>query len=357
MLRPVRRRTSGVLVKAHRLLGSLIAVATSLVAFATPSVADTTLYTPWSSLLPGWNDQFAPGSDNDCAAGRPWCLTVTLNEQTHILNQVGPACSHLAIFPLAYVRMTQTYGWTRDQAGYYHDVPYMNHMDAVFAKYYTDAYYNWSGGNRAAVPKAWLYAFDAAKNKTVSGAGDLFLGMNAHINRDLPFVLYASGLVGSDGTSGKSDFDAVERWLNDDTAPLLAEAAQRFDPTIDDTNNVLVDYLSFQMVSAWRENAWRNAELLAAAPTADRTRAGRREHREQRQPDRPGDAAVLRVQPAHRDNRDPRRLLRGPQRRHRPVGLPDGDAEPVRKQDQLERAIALLSGLGRAGAPGSPDDC
>jgi hypothetical protein len=256
-------------VKARRLVrASILAVALSSVGFAAPSFADTTLYTPWSSVLPGWNDQFAPGSDNTCAAGRSSCLTVTLNEQLHILTPNAQSCSHLAIFPLAYVRMTQTYGWTRDQDGYYHDVPYMNHMDAVFAKYYTDAYYNWSGGNRSAVPQSWLRAFDAAKNKTVTGAGDLFFGMNAHINRDLPFVLYASGLVGSGGTSGKSDYDAVEQWLNDDTAPLLAEAAQRFDPTIDDTNKPLVDYLSFQMVSAWRENAWRNAELLASAPTA-----------------------------------------------------------------------------------------
>jgi Family of unknown function (DUF5995) len=234
----------------------------------TPALADTTLYTPWSSVLPGWNDQFAPGSDNDCAAGRPSCLTVTLNEQLHIFTPAAQSCSHLAIFALAYVRMTQTYGWTRDQAGYYHDVPYMNHMDAVFAKYYTDAYYNWANGDRAAVPQSWLYAFDAGTSKAVTGAGDLFLGMNAHINRDLPFVLYASGLVESDGSSGKSDYDAVEKWLNDDTAPLLAEAAQRFDPTIDDTNNPLIDYLAFQMVSAWRENAWRNAEALAAAPNA-----------------------------------------------------------------------------------------
>jgi hypothetical protein len=92
--------------------------------------------------------------------------------------------------------------------------------------------------------------------------------MNAHINRDLPFVIYNSGLLGSDGTSGKGDYDAVERWLNDDTAPLLAEAAARFDPSISSTNNALVDYLTFQMVSAWREGAWRNAELLAAAPNA-----------------------------------------------------------------------------------------
>ena len=245
-----------------------MALALSLVACMTPAFADTTLYTPWSSVLPGWNDQFAPGSDNDCAAGRPSCLTVTLNEQLHIFTPAAQTCSHLAIFSLAYVRMTQTYGWTRDQPGYYHDVPYMNHMDAVFAKYYTDAYYNWANGDRAAVPQSWLYAFDAGKNKAVTGAGDLFLGMNAHINRDLPFVLDASGLVESDGSSGKSDYDAVEKWLNDDTAPLLAEAAQRFDPTIDDTNNPLIDYLAFQMVSAWRENAWRNAEALAAAPDA-----------------------------------------------------------------------------------------
>jgi Family of unknown function (DUF5995) len=258
-------------VNARRRLSAsvrTVVIAVCLIAWSTPALADTTLYTPWSSVLPGWNDQFAPGSDNTCASGQPGCLNVTLNEQTRILGQTGQSCSHLAVFPLAYVRMTQTYGWTRAQPGYYHDVPYMNHMDAVFAKYYTDAYYHWSSGDRADVPGAWLLAFDAGKNKKVTGAGDLFLGMNAHINRDLPFVLYASGLVGSDRTSGKGDYDAVEQWLNDDTAPLLAEAAQRFDPTIDDTSNPLVDYLTFQMVSAWREGAWRNAEALAAAPDA-----------------------------------------------------------------------------------------
>ena len=300
---------------------------------AQPSAADGTLYTPWSSVLPGWNDQFAPGSDNTCAAGRPCVSTVTLNEQTRILTPTGPACSHLAVFPLAYVRMTQTYGWTRDQAGYYHDVPYMNHMDAVFARYYTDAYYNWASGDRADVPQAWLYAFDAAKNKTVTGAGDLFLGMNAHINRDLPFVLYASGLVGSDGTSGKADYDAVEQWLNDDTAPLLAEAAQRFDPTIDDTNNPLVDYLTFQMVSAWREGAWRNAEALAAAPRRGPRPRGA-EHREQRQHHRPGDAELVRRQPAVGSNATRDAYCAAHNGDTAPRRLPDGHAGP-RQQGQL----------------------
>jgi hypothetical protein len=211
----------------------------------------------------------APGYDTTCQNGQSGCLNTTLNQQAQILGTTGQACSHLAVFPLAYARMTQTYGWTRTQPGYYRDVPYMNHMDAIFAGYYTDAYQDYVHGDRADVPQAWLYAFDAATNKTVSGAGDLFLGMNAHINRDLPFVLYATGLVEFDGTtSGKADYDAVEQWLYDDTAPLLSEEAARFDPSIASSNVALVNYFAFQMVSSWRENAWRAAEALAAAPDA-----------------------------------------------------------------------------------------
>jgi hypothetical protein len=167
--------------------------------------------------------------------------------------------------------MTQLYGYTRAIPGYYQDVPYFNHVDAVFARYYTDAYYNWQGGNRAAVPQSWLTAFDAAKNKRVSGSGDLLLGMNAHINRDLPYVMAAVGLVAPDGSSRKADYDAVEAWLYDATAPLIAEFSARFDSTMDDTADPfgLGNWTLFQLVSSWRENAWRNAEALVSATTPE----------------------------------------------------------------------------------------
>ena len=79
----------------------------------------------------------------------------------------------------------------------------------------------------------------------------------------------ASGLVTADGSSIKRDYDAVEEWLYDATAPLMAEFSARFDPTMDDSNDPLgVGYwATFQMVSSWRENAWRNAEALVSAPT------------------------------------------------------------------------------------------
>jgi hypothetical protein len=262
--------------RARAIVGVMsTAVVTSLLAVgatAGPARADGLLpYVPWSSYLAGWTDQYVPTSDNDCVAGRPSCLKGTLKEQSRIADDTASSCSHNAVFARAYVRMTQLYGYTRDIPGYYQDVPYFNHVDAVFARYYTDAYYSWKSGDRASVPRAWLTAFDAAKNKVVTGSGDLLLGMNAHINRDLPYVMAAVGLVAPDGSSRKPDYDAVEAWLYDATAPLVAEFAARFDPSMDDTADSfgIGNWTLFQMVSEWRENAWRSAEALVSAPTPE----------------------------------------------------------------------------------------
>jgi hypothetical protein len=255
----------------RRVVAVLVAGAVAVPLTAVPAEADDPVYVAWSSQLPGWSDTFTPSSDNDCAAGRPSCLKQTLKELARIHDLNGQSCSHNAIFSLAYLRMTQFYGYTRDLPGYYQDVPFANHQDAVFARYYTDAFWNWRNGNRSAVPQAWLYAFDAAKNKTVTGNGDLLLGMSAHINRDLPFVIASVGTVAPDGSSRKVDYDKVEEWLNQATAPMLAEAAQRYDPTLDDSGDPWgLSYTTlFQLVSLWRENAWRNAESLLAAPTPE----------------------------------------------------------------------------------------
>ena len=257
---PRARWTGGVLV------GALVA---ALVAAGPAAPAATPANVAWSSYLAGWTDKYVPTSANDCVAGRDNCLKATLKELARIADDTAKSCAHDAIFARAYVRMTQTYGWSREISGYYQDVPFANHQDAVFAKKYTDAYYAYQSGDRASVPRAWLLAFDASRDKQVSTTGSLLLGMNAHINRDLPFVLASVGLVAPDGSSRKPDFDAVENWLYTATEPLLAEIAARFDPTADDSSDPygLNNLTLFQMVSGWRESAWRNAEALVSAPT------------------------------------------------------------------------------------------
>jgi hypothetical protein len=247
----------------------VLALVTALFASG-PAVSASTLgNVAWSSSLEGWTDEYVPTSENDCVAGRDRCLKATLKELARIADSTAASCSHDAVFARSYLRMTQTYGWSRDIPGYYEDVPFANHQDAVFAKYYTDAYYAYRSGDRSAVPEAWQIAFDASRDKRVSASGSLMLGMNAHINRDLPFVLAGVGLVAPDGSSRKPDYDAVEQWLYTATKPLLAEVAARLDSTADDASDPFgLSYLAlFQEVSAQREGAWRNAEALVSAKT------------------------------------------------------------------------------------------
>ena len=105
----------------------------------------------------------------------------------------------------------------------------------------------------------------------MTAQGNLSLGINAHIQRDLPFALAAIGLVKPDGSSRKTDHDRVNIFLNRVTDDLYAEIARRFDPTVDDANlpGTADDTGVFQLIPTWREIAWRNAERLVSAPTPE----------------------------------------------------------------------------------------
>jgi hypothetical protein len=234
-----------------------------------PAQADDPIFVEWASLLPSLTDAYDPSSANDCVAGRPNCLRATIKEMERRFGPLGQSCNHNAIFALAYLRTTQTYGWARDQPDFFQDTPWVNHEDAVFARYYFDAYDKWAARQRGQVPQAWLTAFDAAAGRRVTGSGNLLLGMNGHVNRDLAFTLAAIGITTPDGQSRKPDHDKVDEFLNVVVAPLLAELVARFDPEI--VNLVTpygVGYTGLlQLLVVWRERAWRYAEMLTDAPT------------------------------------------------------------------------------------------
>jgi hypothetical protein len=256
---------------ARVLIGLFLMVLLLIPAGPRTALADDPIFVDWASLLPSLTDAYNPSSENDCVAGRPRCLYATIREMERRFAPLGQSCDHNAIFALAYLRTTQTYGWARDQPGFFTDTPWVNHEDAVFAKYYFNAYDGWASGQRGQVPPAWLIAFDAAAGRRVTGSGNLLLGMNGHVNRDLPFTLAAIGITTPDGQSRKPDHDKVDQFLNVVVAPLLAEEAARFDPS---TNMIVTPYgIGYtgllQTLVAWREQAWRNAELLTDAPTPE----------------------------------------------------------------------------------------
>ena len=199
-----------------------------------------------------------------CADGDPECVDVTIASMRQRFEPLARACDHNAVFALAYLRTTQTYKWARDQPGFFADAAWVNREDAVFAEYYFAAYDGWAGGRRETVPRAWIIALDAARARRVTGVGNLLLGMNAHINRDLPYALADVGLTAVGGSSRKPDHDRVNNFLQAVTGPLAAELAARFDPA---SFPVEAGDGLFPLLVTWREHAWQNAELLAVAPT------------------------------------------------------------------------------------------
>jgi Family of unknown function (DUF5995) len=250
-----------------RVVGLLLAVAL----LAAPGArAQDPPYVGWTELLPGLADQYLPSSENDCTAGRTRCVDAVIREMQRRFEPLAASCDHDSIFALAYLRTTEEYRRTIEDPTFFEDTAFVNHEDVVFARYYFDAFDDWHKGRREAVPPAWAIAFRAAADRAMPASGNLSLGINAHVQRDLPFVLAGIGLVKPDGSSRKTDHDRVNRFLNRVTDDLYAEIARRFDPTIDDADvpGTADDFLFFQVIPTWREIAWRNAERLVSAGSA-----------------------------------------------------------------------------------------
>ena len=235
------------------------------------AAAEDPAYLGWPGLLPAVPGTYSPSSEDDCIKGRDQCVDAVIREMTRRFDPLASSCDHDAIFSLAYLRTTEEYRQTIEDPTFFEDTAFVNHEDVVFAEYYFRAYDAWHSIGRSRTPPAWAHAFEAADRREVSAAGNLVLGMNAHIQRDLPFALAGIGLTAPDGSTRKTDHDRVNIFLNRVPDQLTAEIAARFDPTIDDGDlpTTVDDLVSFQLVPAWREIAWRNAERLVAAKTSE----------------------------------------------------------------------------------------
>jgi hypothetical protein len=255
-------------VEARR-LAALAAISLALAAPAAAGAEDAP-FVGWSALLPGLSLPYDPQSSDHCSAGRVQCVDKTIRDMDQRVDSLASTCDHNAVFALTYLLVTEEYRRTVE-GPFFDDTPFVNYEDYVFARYYFAAFDAWAGGRIERVPPAWRIAFAAARSRAVSASGDMLLGINAHVQRDLPLVLYAIGFVRPDGTSRKPDHDRVNVILNRVSDDIIAEIARRFDPTVDDADlpTRLDDAALFQTLAGWREKAWRNAERLAAAPTAE----------------------------------------------------------------------------------------
>ena len=248
------------------MLSCAAALAASAVA---PAAAENVVLPNWPSALPpaGAPASTVPLGWDACPKGRVSCVRAVIREMTTRWQPLDQSCDHRAVFALTYLRTTEEFLRTIEaDPGFFDDGAWVNHLDAVFADQYFRAFDAWERGGTA--PEAWRIAFETAASPNEQGIGDLLLGMNAHINRDLPFALAHVGLVNRDGDSRKADHDRVNTFLDRVIDPVQIELARLYDPifTLTDAEPSPLDEVgALAAVRGFRENAWRNAERLVSA--------------------------------------------------------------------------------------------
>jgi hypothetical protein len=257
--------------RTQRLLSGVAAIAAA-VALAPAGAAAQDPGPPYTDWNPGW-EGFPSNAHRsaraECRNGSTDCIDRTIGEMYRRFHTVVPPCDGNAVFSITYIRVTEDIRRAVAE-GFYPDVPWLEVQDATFARTYFLAYDNYLAGRTDLVPPAWRVAFDAGRDETVKGIGNLLLSMNAHINRDFPFILYHSGLADPDGTSRKPQHDSYNPRLRALYKPVIDEITSRFDPSTDDYDipgTTADDDALFQVLVEWRETAWQNAQRLAAART------------------------------------------------------------------------------------------
>jgi hypothetical protein len=230
-------------------------VGTSVAVFATAAL--------WALTVAASSPARAVGASGvPCRSQRDACVDRLLVEMRRGVDRLG--CEHNAVFALLYWRTTEG---IRDalRAGEFSDRRYWNQVTTAFGRYYLDAFAAWRHGRRRDAPGAWRIAFDAARDERVSTLGDLMLGINAHVNRDLAFVYYRLR------TRSHRDHLVVNEVLRRVQPVVFPELMSGYDPTLAGQRSADPN-LSLDIFS-WRELAWRNARRLTHARSMAARRA------------------------------------------------------------------------------------
>jgi len=223
----------------------------------------------WVTLLPplGSPSSPQPGPVPHCRVSSPKCVDTEVKRMKRLQAKLG--CDHRAVFTTTYLTLTKVFRTLiKTQPGLYQHPHYLYTEDALFADLYFDTIHAYEQG--ATVAPAWQIAFQTAASGNANGAQDMLLGINAHVQNDMPFVIAALGLRTPSGQSRKPDHDAVNLVLNHAYQPVVDAIKNHYDALVGYTNSNLTpldDVAGLELVRGWREVVWREAERLVNAKT------------------------------------------------------------------------------------------
>lgn len=178
---------------------------------------------------------------------------------------------HRAVFQRVYLRMTREMQLRLAQ-GFFGDRDWMERVLVGFAGYYFAALAAYDGGRPC--PPAWRLALDTAARGNAFVLEDALLGINAHINNDLPIVM--AEILTADGAwpdarvmlQRRLDHDRVNRILLelvDAVQTELARSYARLTRIVDRAFGKRDECLSGMVMAHCRTNVWHFSELLLDA--------------------------------------------------------------------------------------------
>jgi hypothetical protein len=166
-------------------------------------------------------------------------------------------------FNQLYFQVTQAVE-ARIASGGFTEPVFLAQLDVEFAQLYFNALKNHLAG--VALPDCWQALFSERNQTALTRIQFALAGVNAHINHDLPIALAATcaieSLAPAHGTAQYADYTSLNTTLDTLIAEAKTELNVRFLGDALPGTSQLEDLLAGWSITAAREGAWNNAEIL-----------------------------------------------------------------------------------------------
>jgi len=204
----------------------------------------------------------------------PKTPSASIDEVVGVMTSIElalPKSDGLWWFNHLYLRVTLGVRAAMTTSTAFGDTAFLERLDVVFADLYFDALAAGDGKPDAA-PPAWRPLLSSRTAAHVHPLQFALAGMNAHINRDLPWgivtVFEQMGGAPRPADARHDDFERVNAILETVEGQIKEEFATGVIATVDALTAPVDDRLAIFSVRAARDTAWTNAQVLwALKPT------------------------------------------------------------------------------------------
>lgn len=204
----------------------------------------------------------------------------TINNLLQKMTKESSAWEHSGdrrhIFLQCYTKMSQNM-YSSIEEKRFSDPLWVSTLLVRFSEYYFDALDLYQS-NQPKVPSVWRQAHDAAKNPDTNVLQNLLLGVNAHINYDLPLALYDCmenewlKLPLKKRIIRKQDHDLVNQIISSSIDDVQDSIIKPLSPTLailDKIMGRMDEWMLSKMIGTWRSNVWKISQLLLEAQTPE----------------------------------------------------------------------------------------